>query len=413
MIVPTLQLHHGRAVAIREGTAPVVLPDDPVDLAQALYRYGEITVLDLDAARQHGDNLDLIRRICRTVEARVGGGIRDEARGDALLRAGARRLIIGSGAEQELLSAFPRSKVLVALDVQDGRAVRDGWQQTTDIDPVEWAVGLAGYCGGFVYTLVGHRDKMQRAEVEQLESMRARLPEHTLTVAGGVATAEDVRDLDRSGVDVQIAVGEDHGIGEMADVLGAIIKFEQSGGLVSVIVQDTAGQVLALHQSNEEALRHTLQTGRGTYWSRMRGGIWTKGESSGRTHRVITVRPSGSRDALLYQVVVEGEREPGERYSQFDEISYNLTRIEQVLRRRQGQSDPRKSYTSIMLADRDGVRKRIRQEAQALSQATEQDEVLWETADLLYFVLLNLVQEGISLQDVLRELRGRAGRRRK
>jgi len=301
----------------------------------------------------------------------------------------------------------------VALDIQDARVVRDGWQQATNIDPVERAVGLAGYCSGFVYTLVGHREQMQKGEIEQVESMRARLPEHSFTVAGGVTSAEDVRDLDRSGIDVQIAMGEDHGIGEMADALTALVKFEQSGGLVPVVVQDTAGQVLALYQTNEEALRHTLQTGRGTYWSRMRGGIWTKGESSGRTHRIVTVRASASRDALLYQVRVEGEREPGERYSQFDEISYNLTRIEEVLRRRQAQSDPRKSYTSVMLADRAGVRKRIRQEARALSEATEQDEVLWETADLLYFVLLNLVQEGISLQDVLRELRGRAGRRRK
>lgn len=413
MIVPALQLHHGRAVAIREGTAPVVLSDDPVDLARSLYRYGEITVLDLDASLQQGDNLDLIRRICRVAEARVGGGIRDEGRGDALLRAGARRLVIGSGAEQTLLSSFPRSKVLVALDIQDGRVVRNGWKQTTNIDPVGWAVSLAGYCSGFVYTLVGHREQMQPGEVEQLESVRSRLPEHSLTVAGGVASADDVRGLDRSGIDVQIAVGEDHGIGEMADALAAIIKFEQSGGLVSVIVQDTAGQVLALHQSNEEALRHTLQSGSGTYWSRMRGGIWTKGGSSGRTHKVITVRASASRDALLYQVVVEGDREPGERYSQFDEISYNLTRIEEVLRRRQSQTDPRKSYTSIMLADREGVRKRIRQESRALSGATKRNEVLWETADLLYFVLLNLVQEGISLQEVLRELRGRGGRRRK
>ena len=413
MIVPSLQLYRGRAMALRPGGTYQELPDDPVDLGGTLYRYGEISVVDLDAARGEGDNLELVRRICRVAEARVGGGIREEKQGDALLRAGARRLLIGTHADPTLLMAFPRSKVLVAIDVRDGRVVRGERQEATDVDPVTRALELAQDCSGFVISLVGHSGRIGGSDVEQLEAIRARLPDHSLAVAGGVRSPGDVRDLDRSGIDVLVAVGEDHGIGEMADGLAALVRFEQSGGLVPVIVQDTAGQVIALHQSNEEAFRLTLQSGKGTYWSRMRGGIWTKGEVSGRTHQVLTVRPSASRDALLYQVRVEGTREPGERYSQFDEISYNLFRIEDVLRRRQGQSDPRKSYTSIMLADREGVRQRIRQEARALSQATLQEEVLWETADLLYFVLLNLVQEGISLQDVIRELRGRAGRRRR
>jgi phosphoribosyl-ATP pyrophosphohydrolase len=413
MIIPALQIRGGQAVALGGEGRITVLPEDPVELARDLYRYGEIAVLDLDAAREEGDNLELIRQICRVAECRVGGGIRDEQRGDAILRAGARSLMVGTGADEELLSRFPRSKVLVSLDIQDGRVVRRGWQEATDIDPLELALRLRGHCVGFVYALVGHRGRMERTELERFEALRSRLPDHSLTAAGGFTTAEDVRDLDRIGVDCQLGVGEQHDILELAEAFTAALQFEKEGGLLPVVVQDTTGQVLALRQLNEKALRQSLQEGRATYWSRVRGGLWTKGEGSGNAQRLRTVSASANRDALLYVVETEGSSEPGERYSQFGEMSYNLHRIEAVLRARQDTSQhPTKSYTSLMLADREGVRQRIRQEARALAEAESHDEVRWETADLIYFLLLNLAQEGVSLDEVIKELRGRGGRRR-
>jgi phosphoribosyl-ATP pyrophosphohydrolase len=413
MIVPALQIRGGRAVALDGQGHTTALPEDPVELAAALYRYGEIAVVDLDASREEGDNLELIRRICRVAECRVGGGIRDERRGDAILRAGARRLMVGTGADEELLSRFPRSKVLVALDIQDGRVVRRGWQEATDIDPLELALRLRGHCVGFVYALVGHRERMEASELERFEALRSRLPDHSLTAVGGFTSAEDVRDLDRIGVDCQLAVGEQHDVLELAEAFTAALQFEKAGGLLPVVVQDTTGQVLALYQLNEAALRQSLQEGHATYWSRVRGGLWTKGEATGTVQRLRTVCASANRDALLYIVEPQGTPEAGERYSQFGEMSYNLHRIEAVLRARQGsQQRATKSYTSLMLADRDGVRQHIRQEAQALAEARTPDEVRWETADLLYFLLLNLAQEGISLDEVIKELRGRGGRKR-
>ena len=76
MIIPALQIRRGRAVALRPDGTTVDLPEPPAELAETLYRYGEIAVLDLDAAREEGDNLQLIQEICRVAECRVGGGIR-------------------------------------------------------------------------------------------------------------------------------------------------------------------------------------------------------------------------------------------------------------------------------------------------------------------------------------------------
>lgn len=412
MIIPGLQLSAGRAVVLGEDGQVRVLPEPPLELAKVLSRYGEIAVLDLDAARDEGDNLALVAQICRVAECRVGGGIRDEGRGDALLRAGARSILVGTSADEELLARFPRSKVLVAMDIQEGRVVRRGWQETTDLDPVDLALRLRGHCAGFVYTLVGHRAAMEQIERERFEALRSRLPDHSLTAVGGFGTPEDVRNLDRLGVDAQVPYGEQSEGLDLAECAAEVPDFDKAGGLLPVIVQDTAGQVVALHQTNQEGLMASLRTGQATYWSRVSGGLWVKGEGTGHVQDLKTLYISGNRDVLLYQVEQTGMADSRGRYSAFGDPTYNLHRLEQVLRKRQITGDPRRSYSSVMLADREGVRRQILEEARALGAAQTLEEVRWETADLIYYLLLNLVQEGLSLDDILKELRGRAGRRR-
>ena len=75
------------------------------------------------------------------------------------------------------------------------------------------------------------------------------------------------------------------------------------GALVAAIAQDsTTGEVLMLAWMNEQALRQTLTTGRVTYWSRSRNQLWTKGESSGHTQKLISASYDCDGDALLLQV---------------------------------------------------------------------------------------------------------------
>lgn len=79
------------------------------------------------------------------------------------------------------------------------------------------------------------------------------------------------------------------------------------GGLVPAIVQDaTTSEVLMMAYMNEEALRRTLETGRMTYWSRSRHALWVKGETSGHTQHVESVRLDCDGDALLFKVEQEG-----------------------------------------------------------------------------------------------------------
>ena len=133
MIIPSIDLLGGKAVQLRRGNPDdcAVTVDDPVALAQEFARYGEVAVIDLDAALGRGDNLKVIEQITARVEARVGGGIRDHARADHLLRAGAKKLILGTAATPEFLSKYPRNQLIVALDAKQGRVVTEGWTHAT------------------------------------------------------------------------------------------------------------------------------------------------------------------------------------------------------------------------------------------------------------------------------------------
>ncbi len=86
------------------------------------------------------------------------------------------------------------------------------------------------------------------------------------------------------------------------------IDFAKDNGLVAGIVQDAAsGEVLMLGFLNEESYRKTLDTGFVTFWSRTRGKLWMKGETSGNRLRVIEARTDCDNDALLFRVHVEGD----------------------------------------------------------------------------------------------------------
>ena len=88
----------------------------------------------------------------------------------------------------------------------------------------------------------------------------------------------------------------------------AAIDFEKMDGLVPGIVQDAAtGEVLMVGFLNQESYRRTLATGYVTFWSRTRGKLWTKGETSGNRLRVLAASTDCDQDTLLFRVSVEGD----------------------------------------------------------------------------------------------------------
>jgi phosphoribosyl-ATP pyrophosphohydrolase/phosphoribosyl-AMP cyclohydrolase len=285
MLVPSIDLSNGKAVQLRQGKELVLECDrDPVELAREFNRYGEVAVIDLDAALGKGDNRELLKRMCAVADVRAGGGIRDVDSGRELLRAGAKSIIIGTKATPEFLSQFPRDRVIVALDNIDNQVVDNGWTNSTGESIWDRAERLNDFCNGYLVTFVRSEGTMTGLPIKAAQEVKERL-KLAVTVAGGIANAEEVVELSQLGLDVQVGMALYQGKLQPADCVVGSVKFDEKG-LVPTIVQDVSGQVLMLAYSNKESLKRSLTEGRGIYFSRSRQEIWQKGATSGNTQTV-------------------------------------------------------------------------------------------------------------------------------
>jgi phosphoribosyl-ATP pyrophosphohydrolase/phosphoribosyl-AMP cyclohydrolase len=188
-----------------------------------------------------------------------------------------------------------------------------------------------------------------------------------------------------------------------------------AAGLIPVVVQDAAsGDVLMVAYANREALDRTAQTGLAHFWSRSRGALWRKGETSGNEMRVREVRADCDRDALLMVVDPAGPAcHTGTRTCFGDDTPTAagiLGELGRVIASRASAS-PDSSYTARLLAKGpDHVLKKIGEEATevVLAAKSESDERLAEeAADLLYHLMVAMAQRRVPFARVLEVLRAR------
>ena len=163
MIVPSIDLMNGRAVQLRRGQEHILTADEsPLDLARRFAFYGEIAVVDLDAALGRGSNRDVVLELCRHVRCRVGGGVRSEDDVVDLIKAGATRVVVGTAATPEFLGRFPREWVHVALDARGGTVTDRGWTGDTGETVLNRASRLEPFCSGFLFTQVDVEGTIER-----------------------------------------------------------------------------------------------------------------------------------------------------------------------------------------------------------------------------------------------------------
>lgn len=199
-------------------------------------------------------------------------------------------------------------------------------------------------------------------------------------------------------------------------------------GLIPVIAQDAeTGEVRMVAYADELAIQKTLDTGFAHFFSRSRGQMWKKGETSGNTLRLRSVWVDCDGDTLIYMVDPAGPSchtgaetcfyrrlDPsGELVAETDDAAPTLLRLERVLQARRS-SNADASYTKSLLdAGAPKIDTKLREEAAELGQALidESDErVASESADVLYHLLVGLVLRKVSLRQLLSELSQRFGR---
>jgi phosphoribosyl-ATP pyrophosphohydrolase/phosphoribosyl-AMP cyclohydrolase len=203
------------------------------------------------------------------------------------------------------------------------------------------------------------------------------------------------------------------------------VKFDEQG-LIPVIVQDgRTRQVLTLAYMNAESLRKTLDTGETWFWSRSRSSLWHKGQTSGNTQRVVGVLLDCDGDALRVLVIPNGpachtgaescfhnelqeagpfEDVPVAGSTNFAEVLDSLYRLVASRKRER----PEGSYTTYLFDQGlDKILKKVGEESAETIIAAKNDDrnaLVKETSDLLYHLVVLLVERGLSLEEVRDEL---------
>lgn len=410
MLVASIDIINGKAVQLRQGKEFVLESDaTPLELARKFNRYGEVAVIDLDAAMGKGDNRSLIKQICQVCDARVGGGIRDVETAQEYLRAGAKKIIIGTKAEPELLKQLPTNKVMVALDHKNGKVVDQGWTNSTNESVQERAKRLAPYCNSFLSTYVEAEGGLGGMDIEAVKQLRDSL-EKPLTVAGGVANTQEVIELSRNGIDVQVGMALYTGRIDLAQSIMDCLKFGPDN-LIPTVVQDQNQKLLMLAYSSRDSLEKALNSGKGIYFSRSRQELWEKGATSGHKQSLLACRTDCDRDALVFTVLQEGVACHDGSYSCFTRTEtvpeFSLPVLFDKIAERKKEM-PEKSYTTKLLKDRKLLLEKISEECQEVMNYTSCENLQWEIADLLYFLSVLAVDEGLSWKQIEGELSGRA-----
>ena len=195
------------------------------------------------------------------------------------------------------------------------------------------------------------------------------------------------------------------------------IDFENMGGLVPAIIQDAdTAKVLMLGFMNREAYDKTMETGKVTFYSRTRQRLWTKGEESGNFLHLVSVSVDCDQDTLLIQVHPEGPvchtgadtcwGETNERPVLF------FQELQDFIRTRHKEM-PEGSYTTSLF--RSGVNKmaqKVGEEAvETVIEACNgtDDRLIYESADLMYHLIVLLTSKGYGIEDIARELKERHG----
>jgi len=202
------------------------------------------------------------------------------------------------------------------------------------------------------------------------------------------------------------------------------INFDKLG-LVPAIVQDAqTRRVLTLAYMSKESLERTLETGETWFWSRSRQQLWHKGETSGHTQRVEKISLDCDADALLVSVIPQGPACHTGAESCFFNIAFDqnaqpeanlgetLTRLYELIESRQRER-PEGSYTTYLFDQGiDKILKKVGEEATETIVAAKNDDreaFTNEASDLLYHLLVLLVERGVTLQEIGDELVKRGG----
>ena len=195
------------------------------------------------------------------------------------------------------------------------------------------------------------------------------------------------------------------------------LKFDEKGLIPAIVVDDETDKVLTLAYMNRESLAISMEKKLTCFWSRSRQELWLKGETSGNYQHIVSITADCDYDALVVRVIKDGPACHLGTDSCFTnpilgegQEKFRLEDLYQLLEGRK-RDLPEGSYTSYLFRKGiDKILKKVGEESTEViiaGKADDKAETVYEIADLAYHVLVLMVQLGISVEDIRKELASR------
>ena len=215
MLIPSIDLMGGKIVQLVQGERKALEFEDFEEWIARFSSFPLVQLIDLDAAIGTGNNRALVREFARRLPCQVGGGIRSIETAEQMLATGAQRVILGSSLirngqpdsvfAEEVAGAVGPEKLVFAIDSKGGRVAIRGWRELTAITPLEMMLALESWCGAFLYTHIDTEGLMQGIPVDTVRQLRASTRKQ-LIVAGGIASSEQIDQLDAMKIDAVVGM---------------------------------------------------------------------------------------------------------------------------------------------------------------------------------------------------------------
>lgn len=196
------------------------------------------------------------------------------------------------------------------------------------------------------------------------------------------------------------------------------LKFDEQGLIPAIVVDAVTKQVLTLAYMNRESLQITMDKGLTCFWSRSRQELWLKGETSGNYQHVVSITADCDKDALVVMVEPDGPACHTGSVSCFehpvweseDLQEFSLQGLMQLIEGRKTEKKEGSYTTYLFEKGLDKILKKVGEECTEViiaAKAEDHKETVYEIADLAYHVMVLMIQTGISLEDIHRELASR------
>ena len=196
------------------------------------------------------------------------------------------------------------------------------------------------------------------------------------------------------------------------------LKFDEKGLIPAIVVDAVSKKVLTLAYMNEESLRITMEKKKTCFYSRSRQELWLKGETSGNYQNVVSITADCDKDALVVVVEKEGPAcHTGAESCFFNPVwesderqEFSLQGLFELIEGRKKEKKEGSYTTYLFEKGLDKILKKIGEESTEViiaAKAEDKKETVYEIADLAYHTLVLMIQAGISLEDVHKELASR------